>query len=153
MTSRTRKGTRVALPLAVAVGLGTTLALAPAGTAAGDFDFKSGNFTGKTSQKDESGAYLPLQLSVSKDKKTVTVVFFELSAPPCGGGGMGTLQYAGLKAKVKKNGSFNAKFKPYGSVKGNLDGSIAKGTARYEVHQNGVNCDSGRITWRAKRSR
>jgi hypothetical protein len=138
--------TAAALTLAVA----GTLVLATAAPAG--YDFQSGAYSGKTSQKDEVGHYLPLSLKVSKNKKRVGVVFFELSAPPCGGGGMGTLQYAGLRAKIKPSGSFNAKFEPYGYVRGNFDGRIAKGTARYEVHQMGVDCDTGRVTWRARKT-
>jgi hypothetical protein len=111
---------------------------------------KAGTYSGTTSQKDEVGDALPLQLQVNKKKKKVSVIFFELSAPPCGGG-MGTLQYAGLVTKLKKNGTFKAKFAPYGYVKGKFKGKKAKGTARYEVHQNGVDCDSGVISWTAKR--
>jgi hypothetical protein len=150
MSSSTRVPTRAAAA-ALTSALAATLALASPTSAS--FDFASGPFSGKTSQRDQAGNYLPLQLNVSKNKKRVTVVFFELSAPPCGGGGMGTLQYAGLTARIKPDGSFIAKQDPYGSVKGNLDGRVAKGTARYRVSQGGVACDSGRVTWRARKSR
>jgi hypothetical protein len=146
MSNSTRHSRRpVLVTLALAVAAALVLATpAPAGV-------KAGTYSGTTSQQDEAGDALPLQLKVSRNKKKVTVVFFELSAPPCGGGGMGTLQYAGLVAKIKRNGSFNAKSPPYGYVKGKFNGKKAKGTARYEVHQNGVDCDSGKITWSARR--
>jgi hypothetical protein len=141
----------LARPVAIAMSLVVAAAAFLAIPASADRDYKAGTYSGKTSQKDESGKYLRLQLKVKPNKREVTVVFFELSAPPCGGGEMGTLQYAGLKADIMPNGSFNAQQDPYGSVRGNFDGNKAEGTARYKVNQRGVNCDSGRVTWRARK--
>jgi len=116
-------------------------ALVPGALGRGTVKFSAGSYSGHSNQKDEVGDPLPLQLSVSKNKKRVTVVFFELSAPPCGGGGMGTLQYAGLRAHIS-NGAFKAKADPYGYVRGKFSGRKATGTALYEVHQMGVNCET-----------
>lgn len=87
-------------------------------------------------------------LSLSKDKKDINVTFFGFDSPPCGGPG-GT-QYAGLKAKLKPNNKFNATA-PGGNgyVKGKLNGRKFTGTARHTLPELG--CDSGVVTWTAKK--
>ncbi|HYH62349.1 MAG TPA: hypothetical protein VD766_10830 [Solirubrobacterales bacterium] len=111
--------------------------------------FKSGTYSGTTSQEDSAGNPKPLQLSVNKKKTKVSVVFFELEAPPCGG--KGGLQWAGIEGKIKDNGKFKIKDDPYGYIKGRFHGSMADGTARYAYKPSG--CDSGVITWASERSR
>jgi len=112
--------------------------------------FKSGTYSGTTSQDDEGGDPHNLQLKVNRKKTRVTVVFFELEADPCKG--TGGLQYAGLKAKIKDSGKFKA-LSPgdgfYGYVKGKFQGRQAEGTALYEVEASG--CDSGEVTWEAEK--
>ena len=113
--------------------------------------FKSGTYTGTTSQDDEGGDPHDLMLQVNKKRTKVSVVFFELEADPCKG--MGGLQYAGLSAKIKPSGKFNA-LSPadgfYGYVKGKFDGSKAAGTARYHFDESG--CESGVVDWTARKS-
>ena len=107
--------------------------------------FKSGTYSGTTSQPGQH-----LQLKVNKRKTRVTVVFFELDAPPCGG--KGGLQYAGLTTKIKKSGKFNAPSPGdgfYGFVKGKFKGKRASGTAKYKVKASG--CDAGDVTWTAEK--
>jgi hypothetical protein len=113
--------------------------------------FKSGNYTGTTSQNDEGGFPHDLALQVNRAKTKVTVVFFELEADPCKG--VGGLQYAGLTARIRSTGKFKA-LSPgdgfYGYVKGKFDGRRAEGTAIYNPE--GTGCDSGEVTWTARKS-
>ena len=101
--------------------------------------FRTGIYPGTTSQATN------LSLQVMKKKK-VNVVFFELLSPPCAG------QYAGLEAKLRKNGKFKA-LSPadglYGYVKGKVNGNKASGTARYTHPE--LPCDSGEVTWTAEK--
>jgi hypothetical protein len=140
------KRTRVWLG-ALLVGLALAGLIAAPGTAG----FKSGTYTGKTSQDDEGGSPHDLMLKVNRKKTKVTVVFFELEADPCKG--TGGLQYAGLTAKIRRSGKFKA-LSPgdgfYGYVKGKFDGRKATGTARYTFESTG--CESGVVTWRARKS-
>jgi hypothetical protein len=113
-------------------------------TAPGLGGFKSGTYSGATSQG------LNLQLKVNSAKTKMTVVFFEFSAPPCGG--KGGLQYAGLKAKIRSDGTFKAKSPAdgyYGYVKGRFHGRYADGRALYHYDPSG--CNSGDVTWSAEK--
>jgi hypothetical protein len=129
----TQRSTRLvaATLLVLAIAIPTALA-----------GFKSGTYVGTTSQ----GANL--QLSVSKSKKKVNVIFFEFIVPPCSPG----TQFAGLEAKIKDSGKFKA-LSPgdgfYGYVKGRFKGRSAEGTAYYHFDKFG--CDSGILTWTAER--
>jgi hypothetical protein len=87
----------------------------------------------------------------TKKRTKVNVVFFEFDAPPCGG--MGGLQYAGLQAKIKPSGKFNAPSPGdgfYGYVKGKFNGRKASGTARYHFDASG--CESGVVDWTAHKA-
>ena len=87
-------------------------------------------------------------LALSLEGKNVNVTWFGFDSPPCGGPG-GT-QYAGLQAKLKKNGKFKAApSSDYGYVKGKLKGRKFTGTARHTLPELG--CDSGVVTWTAKK--
>jgi hypothetical protein len=135
-----------ALSVAVA-GILVLATAAPAG-----YDFQSGYYSGTTSQKDEVGDPHSLLMQVVRSKKKVRIGFFEIDAPPCGGGGMGDHQFGtGETVTIRRNGSFNYinRF-GYGSIKGNFDGRKAKGTLRYHFDQLG--CDTGRVTWRARKT-
>jgi hypothetical protein len=113
-------------------------------TAPGLAGFKSGNYSGTTSQGKSLG------LKVNSAKTKVTVVYFEFSAPPCGG--KGGLQYAGLKAKIRSDGTFKAKSPAdgyYGYVKGRFHGRYADGRALYHYDPSG--CNSGDVTWSAEK--
>ena len=145
MESSTRRWTRRGAAIMSVVFAIGVIAAAPA--TAG---FKSGTYSGKTSQDDGAGHPLHLQLKVNKRKTRVTVVFFELSAPPCAG--KGGLQYAGLHARIKPTGRFKA-LSPgdgfYGYVKGKFKGRTASGTATYDVDSSG--CHAGNVTWTARK--
>jgi hypothetical protein len=110
--------------------------------------FKSGTYSGTTSQEDTAGDPKPLQLKVNRQKSKVTIVFFELEAPPCGG--TGGLQYAGGKTAIRASGKFKWVNEPYGYVKGQFQHNEASGTALYEFA--GAGCNSGEITWTAERT-
>jgi hypothetical protein len=134
---------RSLVPAGAAVLLVMGLIVAAPGLA-----FKSGTYSGTTSQDDEGGDPHDLQLKVNRKKTRVTVVFFELEADPCKG--TGGLQYAGLKAKIRDDGTFKAKSPAdgfYGYVKGRLHGRVADGKARYHFDASG--CESGIVTWEA----
>jgi hypothetical protein len=108
--------------------------------------FKPGTYTGTSSQAGQN-----LQLQVNKKRTKVNVVFFEFDAPPCGG--VGGLQYAGLQAKIKPSGKFNAPSPGdgfYGYVKGKFNGRKASGTARYHFDASG--CESGVVDWTAHKA-
>jgi len=130
--------TRAACGLAVVAALGLGVWVTP-----GVAGFKSGIYSGTSSQPDQH-----LQLKVNRAKTKITVVFFELDAPPCGG--LGGLQYAGLKAHLRSNGKFKA-LSPgdgfYGYVKGRVHGAQGDGTARYHADASG--CETGVLTWEA----
>jgi len=132
--ARRRRAALAIVPLVV-IAIAITPALA---------GYKSGAYVGTTSQGENA------QFSVNKADKTVSVIFFEFNAPPCGGPG-GT-QYAGLTAKIKKSGKFKA-LSPgdgfYGYVKGKFNGKKGSGTALY--HWDEMGCDSGEVTWTAKK--
>ena len=129
---------------AVVVALAAGLMAATPGLAG----FKSGTYTGTTSQNDEGGFPHDLMLKVNRAKTKVNVVFFEFEADPCKG--IGGLQYAGLTARIKRSGRFEA-LSPadgfYGYVKGQFQGGNASGTALY--HYDASGCNSGVVNWTA----
>ena len=140
-SSRIRLGS-CALAAALVVGL---VAAVP-----GASGFASGTYRGTTSQDGTDGQPLHLQLKVNKRKTKVTVVFFELSAPPCAG--KGGLQYAGLTARIRRNGTFTAPSPGdgfYGDVSGSFVRRRASGTASYDVESAG--CHAGDVTWSARK--
>jgi hypothetical protein len=108
--------------------------------------FKSGTYSGTTSQVDAVGDPKPLQLKVNKKKNKVTIGFFELEAPPCGP----NLQFSGGKTAVRASGKFKWEHPSYGYVKGQVHHNEAEGTARYKFDPRG--CDTGVVTWTAERS-
>ena len=142
-----KRSVRIGMALA-SLMLAASLVIVAPGTAG----FKSGNYSGTTSQDDEGGDPHNLALTVNRKKTRVSVIFFELEADPCKG--TGGLQYAGLKAKIKRSGKFKA-LSPgdgfYGYVKGKFKGRRASGTALYNPE--GTGCDSGVVEWKAKKSR
>jgi hypothetical protein len=108
--------------------------------------FKSGTYSGTTSQTDTGGTPEALQLKVNKKKTKVNIVFFELEAPPCDGS---HLSYAGERTAVRASGKFKWESEfGYGFVKGQFQHNEAEGTARWQ----GGACDSGLITWTADRT-
>jgi hypothetical protein len=141
-----KRSVRIGTALA-ALALAAVLVAATPGLAG----FKSGKYTGKTSQDDEGGNPHDLALKVNRKKTRVSVIYFELEADPCKG--TGGLQYAGLKAKIKRSGKFKA-LSPgdgfYGYVKGKFKGKRASGTAVYNPE--GTGCDSGIVEWKARKS-
>jgi hypothetical protein len=108
--------------------------------------FKSGQYVGTTSQVNQIGQSLDVGLDVPRNKKKVTIVYFEYRNIDCNN----ITQVAGEKARIKKSGKFN--FEPadgvFGSgyIKGKFKGGEASGTAEFPDR-----CASeGVIKWEAK---
>ncbi len=133
---------RVGLAVACAVVV-VGLVFAPAGLGA----FKSGTYTGKTSQDDLGGDPYPLMMEVKKSKKKLQIAFFEYNAPPCGQGEFGV----GQIVKIKRTGKFKYVDEfGYGYIKGKFKGRKASGTLRY--HAPTTTCDTGVLDWTARKS-
>jgi hypothetical protein len=138
-----RKGsTRIGATLA-SLALAALLVAASPGLAA----FKSGTYTGKTSQDDLAGDPYPLMMEVKRSKKKLQIAFFEYNAPPCGQGEFGV----GGTARIKRSGKFKYVDEfGYGYIKGKFKGRRASGTLRY--HAPATTCDTGVLDWTAKKS-
>ncbi|MGI9021153.1 MAG: hypothetical protein ACR2G3_10635 [Solirubrobacterales bacterium] len=105
-------------------------------------DWRSGTYTGTTSQGKT------LQLDVTQ--RRVNITFFGYVAPPCGGAG--GVQFAGVKARIGSTGRFKYQEPYYGGfIKGRLQGRRVEGTAAYYFSNATTSCDSGIVTWTGKR--
>lgn len=134
-----RRAGGVALICAVGMALG-----APNGTAA----FKPGGYLGLTSQNKT------IIFDVSKKRVKTLGIDIRYTCSD------GSSQYEwsvskhGLKGKIK-NGNFKLVQNEFGAkmlVKGNLKGKRASGTARGTYTSGTTSCDTGKLTWTAKRS-
>jgi hypothetical protein len=135
---RRRFGTAIACGVIAAA-----LTLAAPGLAG----FKSGTYSGTTSQLDSGGDPYPLLLEVNR-KKTKVRGFVEgdRGESPCDP----PIEFH-VDTKVKPSGKFNHVDEfGYGYVKGKFEGKKASGTARFTFEPNG--CDSGVITWDGRKS-
>ncbi len=108
--------------------------------------FKSGTYSGTTSQLDSGGDPYPLLLEVNR-KKTKVRGFVEgdRGEAPCDA----FFEWQ-VQAKVKPSGKFNDVDEVYGYVKGKFDGKKVSGTARFTFEPLG--CDSGVVTWEGRRT-
>lgn len=120
---------RVSSALVAAVLL---LAGAEASTAA----FKAGSYSGTTSQN------RLIQFEATKKKVTSLTTGFTASC------GLNTESSFQKPAKINKKGVFKYSDGIAWTVKGKLKGSKAKGIMRF----NSGSCDTGKLTWNAKRS-
>lgn len=119
----------------VSIGLLSAVVLL-AGAEAGLASFKTGSYSGTTSQK-------KLILFEAKKKK-VTALTTGFTAP-CG---MNTESSFHSPAKINKKGVFTYNDGYGWVVKGKLKGSKATGTMRFNYGA----CDTGKLTWKAKRA-
>ncbi len=135
---RTGKRQRAAAIGAAGVMLVSLAAPASAG-------FKSGFYSGETSQLDSAGDPYPVLLNVNKKKTKVTgFVEGDRGESPC----HPPIEWH-VDAKLNGRGKFADKDEVYGYVKGKFEGRRASGTARFIFEPNG--CDSGVIDWEAKK--
>jgi hypothetical protein len=129
---------------AVAIGAAGVMLVGLAAPASAGF--KSGSYSGETTQLDSVGDPYPLLLNVNQKKTKVTgFVEGDRGEPPCSA----PFEWQ-VDAKLKESGRFADKDEVYGYVKGKFEGKKASGTARFIYEPNG--CDSGVIDWAAKKN-
>lgn len=116
------------------------------GVGSGVASFHTGTYAGSSNQ----GGRI---LSLTATKKNVHLTYFDYQ-DSCDNGTFANGSYAGLDAKIKKNGKFTIKGPgTTGFVKGKFKGKKASGTAFHGLRgENGVYCSTGPdVTWTAKK--